>query len=153
MEKTTDSHPRPAGYRTTDPHGCGRLIVLRSAGQTGGGMLEIEAICEPGRCRIEERSFARHEVSFEVLDGRLMVGVEGFPRTLRPGQSLDLDAGTPHRIWVEPDDPAARFIWRMRPAPSGADPLDLVFGAGRGQELDTPTDVEKRGQGATHAEH
>lgn len=129
----------PAGSVFRHPDGVGRLTVLRTAEQTGGAATELEAICEPGLPGVGERSFPEHEVSFEVLEGRLLVGVQGEPRPLCAGRSLRLDPGTPHRIWVE-GERSARFIWRMRPAAAGGDLLDLVFGSPRGDELITETD-------------
>lgn len=119
------------GSSLEHPTGAGRLIVLATSEQTGGRLTEVEAVCEPGPPGVEERSFAVHEVRFEVLEGRLEIGVGGVPRRLRAGEALTLPPGTSHRIWVEPGRPAARFIWRMRPAHPGSDFLDLVFGGSR----------------------
>lgn len=131
MTSTTDSMPTAAGAAIREPHGAGRLVVLRNAEQTDGLLSEVEAICEPGPAGVEERSFSGHDVVFEVLEGRLTIESHGSARTLRAGQSLELPAGTPHRISVEPGRRPARFIWQMRPAPSRPDYLDLIFGSGR----------------------
>jgi quercetin dioxygenase-like cupin family protein len=134
----------PAGSVFRHPDGVGKLTVLRTAEQTQGAITELEAICEPGLPGVGERSFPEHEVSFEVLEGRLLVGVHGEPRPLGAGHSLRLDPGTPHRIWVE-GKRSARFIWRMRPAAPAGDLLDLVFGLPRGDQLMTETDHSQTG--------
>lgn len=133
MRATRTSEPI-AGESLAHPAGAGRLVVLRTAEQSDGRAVSVEAVCEPGPPGVPERSFAGHEVIFELLEGTLSVGVNGSTRRLRPGQCLRLAPGTPHRIWVEARDRSARFLWEMRPAPAGADYLDLVFGRGPGQE-------------------
>lgn len=122
---TTDPE---VGTRLDAPSGVGYLIVLATREQSDGRMTELEAVCGPGAPGVEERSFDHHEVRFEVLEGRLTVGVDGEPRELRAGAAMTVPAGTPHRIWVEPGRSAARFVWRMRPAASGSSFTDLVFG-------------------------
>lgn len=116
------------GSRLDAPSGIGYLIVLSTKEQSDGGMTELEAVCGPGAPGVEERSFDGHEVRFEVIEGRLTVGIDGEPRELRAGAAMTIPAGTPHRIWVEPGRTAARFVWRMRPAATGTDFTDLVFG-------------------------
>ncbi len=116
------------GTRLDAPSGVGYLIVLATREQSDGRMTELEAVCGPGAPGVEERSFDEHEVRFEVLEGRLTVGVDGEPRELRAGAAMTIAPGTPHRIWVESGRPAARFVWRMRPAASGSNFTDLVFG-------------------------
>jgi quercetin dioxygenase-like cupin family protein len=124
---TTAADPE-VGSRLDAPSGIGYLIVLSTREQSDGGMTELEAVCGPGAPGVEERSFDGHEVRFEVIEGRLTVGVDGEPRELRAGAAMTIPAGTPHRIWVEPGRTAARFVWRMRPAAAGTDFTDLVFG-------------------------
>lgn len=139
-------HHAGVGSRLEHPQGVGRLTVLRSAEQTDGLLTEVEAICEPGTPGVAERSFESHDVAFEVIDGRLTVGVRGEERRVRAGQGLDLPAGTPHRIWVEADRGPARFIWRMRPAGSTADLLALVFGERTENDLLPGTQTSKTGE-------
>ncbi len=108
--------------------GVGYLVVLATREQTEGRTTELEAICGPGAPGVEERSFAGHEVRFEVLEGRLTIGVAGEARELVAGSALTLPAGTPHRIWVEDGRDPARFTWCMRPAAETDELTPLVFG-------------------------
>jgi quercetin dioxygenase-like cupin family protein len=117
-----------AGSRQHAPSGIGYLVVLATREDNGGLMTELEAVCGPGAPGVEERSFDAHEVRFEVLEGRLTVGVEGEAREIGCGSALNLAPGTPHRIWVEPGRAPARFTWQMRPAAEGSDLTHLVFG-------------------------
>ena len=117
-----------AGSTHHAPSGIGYLVVLSTREESGGRLTELEAVCGPGAPGVEERSFDAHEVRFEVLEGRLTIGVEGEARDLGAGSALTLPAGTPHRIWVEPGRSAARFTWQMRPASDSDDYTELVFG-------------------------
>ena len=117
-----------AGSKQHAPSGIGYLVVLATREETGGRMTELEAVCGPGAPGVEERSFDHHEVRFEVLEGRLTIGVDGEPRELAAGSALTLPAGTPHRIWVDAGRTPARFTWQMRPAADESDLTHLVFG-------------------------
>ena len=117
-----------AGSTHHAPSGIGYLVVLSTREESGGRLTELEAVCGPGAPGVEERAFSDHEVRFEVIEGRLTIGVDGEPRELAAGSALTLPAGTRHRIWVEPGRGAARFTWQMRPAADGDDYTELVFG-------------------------
>ena len=117
-----------AGSKHHAPSGIGFLVVLATREDNGGEMTELEAVCGPGAPGVEERSFDAHEVRFEVLEGRLTIGVDGDPREIAAGSAVTLAAGTPHRIWVEPGRTPARFTWQMRPAAAGDDLTHMVFG-------------------------
>jgi mannose-6-phosphate isomerase-like protein (cupin superfamily) len=123
------------GSRLDTESGIGYLVVLATRELTGGRMTELEAVCGPGAPGVEERSFANHEVRFEVIEGRLTVGMAGEPREVRAGAALTVPAGTPHRIWVEADRGPARFIWRMKPATEETDLTGLVFGEPASERL------------------
>jgi mannose-6-phosphate isomerase-like protein (cupin superfamily) len=126
---STDPSAVPAvGSRLDAESGIGYLVVLATRELTGGRMTELEAVCGPGAPGVAERSFENHEVRFEVLEGRLTVGMASEPHDVGAGAALTVPAGTPHRIWVEVDRGPARFIWRMRPATEETDLTGLVFG-------------------------
>jgi quercetin dioxygenase-like cupin family protein len=116
------------GSRLETESGIGYLIVVATRDTTGGRMTELEAVCGPGAPGVEERSFGDHEVRFEVLDGRLTVGMAGEPTEVLAGEAVTVPAGIPHRIWVEPGLAPARFLWRMKPAADASDLTSLVFG-------------------------
>ena len=116
------------GSRIDAESGIGYLVVLATRELTRGRMTELEAVCGPGAPGVEERSFAGHEVRFEVIEGRLTVGIAGEPHEVRAGAALTVPPGTPHRIWVEPERGPARFIWQMKPAAEESDLTGLVFG-------------------------
>jgi len=117
-----------AGSKLHAPSGIGFLVVLATREDNGGEMTELEAVCGPGAPGVEERAFDSHEVRFEVLEGRLTIGVDGEARELAAGSALTLPAGTPHRIWVADGRAPARFTWQMRPAADESDLTHLVFG-------------------------
>ena len=131
VSATTASVPAvgaTAGSTHRAPSGIGYLVVLSTREESGGTLTELEAVCGPGAPGVEERSFEVHEVRFEVLEGRLTIGVDGESREVGAGSAVTLPAGTPHRIWVEAGRSPARFTWQMRPASDSDDYTELVFG-------------------------
>ncbi|HST70177.1 MAG TPA: cupin domain-containing protein [Solirubrobacterales bacterium] len=52
---------------------------------------------------------------FEVVEGTVRVELDGEPRDLQPGDSLEIPRGTVHRLW-NPEEEPARAIWQTFPA-------------------------------------
>lgn len=90
------------------------LRVLDSS----SGALELESTWAPGTTakRPPTHWHPRQHERFEVLEGQLTVEVgDESPRALAAGDSLEVPARTPHRMWNE--GPAtARALWRVSPA-------------------------------------
>ena len=124
--------------------------MVATARETAGEMVEVEAICKPGPPGVAERSFARHQVRFEVLEGCLLVEVEGEPRLLTVGEALCLEAGVAHRISTPSDRRAARFIWQMRPAPEATNLAELIFGGAQIHATNTTTGPTAQQEGDPH---
>jgi mannose-6-phosphate isomerase-like protein (cupin superfamily) len=51
---------------------------------------------------------------FEILEGSLRVVIDGQERPLKRGESVDIPAGTAHRMWNAGDSPA-RALWTTSP--------------------------------------
>lgn len=52
---------------------------------------------------------------FRVLSGAVRVAIDGTERTLREGEELTIEAGTPHEMGGDPDEDG-RVRWEVRPA-------------------------------------
>jgi mannose-6-phosphate isomerase-like protein (cupin superfamily) len=91
------------------------LVLLQTAADTGGELLEMESIWEETTAeRPATHCHPRQEERFEILEGRVRVAIEGVERDLTAGDSLIIKPNTPHEMWA----PAgrARARWETRPA-------------------------------------
>jgi quercetin dioxygenase-like cupin family protein len=92
-----------------------RLIFRKTARDTGGELLEVEAVyAKPTPSRPPVHQHPRQEERFEVLSGRLNVLVGGRDRTLGEGEVLIVAPGVPHQMWAA--EAGARVNWQTRPA-------------------------------------
>ena len=92
-----------------------RIVFRRTAAETGGDLLEVEAVYTkptPSRPPVHYHPYQRER--FEVLSGRLEVMVDGKERTLGEGEVLTVPPGTPHAMWSE--EAGTRVNWQTRPA-------------------------------------
>ncbi|HEX2188858.1 MAG TPA: cupin domain-containing protein [Longimicrobiaceae bacterium] len=92
-----------------------RLRILRSAEETRGELLEMEAAYVPDGTEPPEHLHPRQEERFEVLAGTLRVRLPDGVRTLAAGEAVMVPPGTPHAMW-NPGPGEARVRWETRPA-------------------------------------
>jgi hypothetical protein len=92
--------------------GPGATAIVREAGP---GALEVEALYDPGGTPPPAHLHPAQAEHFEVLEGVISARVDGDERTLAPGETLDIPAGTVHQMWNGGPD-AARVSWRTTPA-------------------------------------
>src|SRR4051794_32249295 len=105
----------PAGDVIENPAGRMRLRFLRTAAETGGELVEMEATFEPGSVEPLEHLHPQQEEHFEVVSGTLRARVGGQERSLAAGDELDIRRGTVHAMWNASEE-EARVIWQTRPA-------------------------------------
>ena len=104
-----------AGDALQNPVSGQHLIIRNTAQDTGGELLEVEAVyTKPTPSRPPVHYHPRQEERFEVLDGRLNVLVGGQERTLGEGEVLTVAPGVPHAMWAA--EAGARVNWQTRPA-------------------------------------
>jgi quercetin dioxygenase-like cupin family protein len=104
-----------AGDTLTNPATGQTLRFVRTAADTDGALLEIEATWAPRGTEPPEHFHPRQAERFTVLAGVLRVRVSGAERELRAGETLDVAAGVPHSMW-NAGDAAATARWETRPA-------------------------------------
>jgi mannose-6-phosphate isomerase-like protein (cupin superfamily) len=92
-----------------------RLRFLRTAADTNGELVEMEATYGPGSVEPLEHFHPRQEEHFEVISGSLRARVGTEDRSLAAGDELDIPRGTVHAMWNQGED-EARVIWQTRPA-------------------------------------
>ena len=80
------------------------LRFLKTAADTGGELLEMEATYEPSRGKPPEHFHPRQSEHFEILEGTMHALIAGEERELRSGDTIDIEAGVPHSMWNEGPD-------------------------------------------------
>jgi mannose-6-phosphate isomerase-like protein (cupin superfamily) len=104
-----------AGDALENPVSGQHLIVRKTAQDTGGELLEVEAVyTKPTPSRPPVHHHPRQEERFEVLSGRLNVLVGGRERALGEGEVLTVAPGVPHQMWSA--EAGTRVDWQTRPA-------------------------------------
>jgi mannose-6-phosphate isomerase-like protein (cupin superfamily) len=102
------------------------LRFVRTAADTDGELLEMEATYEPSSIEPVEHFHPRQDEHFEILEGTLQAQIDHERRELRPGDTLDVLAGTPHAMW-NAGEARARTRWQTRPALRTEQFFETVF--------------------------
>jgi quercetin dioxygenase-like cupin family protein len=124
-----------AGQEIQGPDGF-RLRLIKTAAETGGELLEMEATYGGAGSLPPEHLHPRQDERFEVLDGTIRAIVGGAERRYGRGETFDVPAGTPHQMTAEGP---SRMRWEVRPALRTAEFFErlygLVGGAGGGASI------------------
>jgi quercetin dioxygenase-like cupin family protein len=115
----------PSGDVIENPAARMTLRVVRSAADTGGELLELEATYEPGSVEPLEHFHPNQDEHFEILAGTMEARVDGGTRTLTAGDELNIPARTVHAMWNGGTE-AARVLWQTRPALRTEEFLGLI---------------------------
>jgi mannose-6-phosphate isomerase-like protein (cupin superfamily) len=89
-------------------------------------LLRIDTINPPGAEREPRHVHPYQESGAEVMAGSLVFEVDGQESTLGVGDSISIPANTPHRFWVEGNEPAY-FVQFFRPALQTASLFETFF--------------------------
>jgi NADPH:quinone reductase len=87
----------PAGTVVESPHT--RIAFERTSADTDGALLRFEETYQVGPQRPPMHIHATQIERFTVLSGTLGVRVRRETRVLRPGEVVEVAAGTPHTLW------------------------------------------------------
>ena len=104
-----------------------RLIFRRTAAETGGALLEMDAHYAPGGQYPPDHFHPRQDEHFAVLAGEVQVRIAGQERTYRAGESFDVPRGTVHSMRNGGDTPAS-VRWQTRPALATETLYETLFG-------------------------
>ena len=122
-----------AGETLENPVSGQRIVFRKTADETGGELLEVEAVyTKPTPSRPPVHYHPRQRERFEVLSGRLEVLVDGERRTLVEGEVLTVQPGTPHSMWAE--ETGVRVNWQTRPAMKTGAFFETLWGLARDGE-------------------
>jgi len=106
-----------------------RLRLVRTAAETGGELLEMEATYGGTGGLPPEHLHPRQAERFEVIAGTMRTIIGGTERRYGPGETFDVAAGTPHQMTAEGP---SRVRWEVRPALRTAEFFERLFGDGLG---------------------
>ena len=115
-----------AGQEIQGPDGF-RLRLVRTAAETDGEVLEMEATYGGADWLPPEHLHPQQAERFEVLDGSIRTIIGGSERRYGAGEAFEVQAGTPHQMGAE--DPA-RVRWEVRPALRTAEFFERLYGDG-----------------------
>ena len=102
------------------------LRFLRTASDTGGELLEMEATYEPGEVMPPEHFHPNQVERFEILEGTMHARIGGEERELHAGDTIEIEARVPHTMWNEGPG-QARTRWETRPALRTEDFFETLF--------------------------
>jgi quercetin dioxygenase-like cupin family protein len=92
-----------------------RTVFRKTARETGGELLQVDWIGEPGWTTGPDHVHPRQEERFEVLSGKLGLRVEGVERVHSAGDAIVAPADTTHAAWNAGDD-EVHVLVDFRPA-------------------------------------
>jgi quercetin dioxygenase-like cupin family protein len=116
-----------------------RLRFIKTAAETGGELLEMEA-SYGGTGRLPpEHLHPRQVERFEVLEGNVRALIDGTERRYGRGEKFEVPAGTPHQMTA--DEPS-RVRWEVRPALRTAEFFERLYGAAPDSANATPPIAE-----------
>ena len=92
-----------------------RIVFRKTAGDTGGELLQADFYLPPGGFVAAEHIHPRQEERFEVIAGTLSGRIAGKELTGGPGETVVVPAGTPH-VWWNSGDAEMHVLVEVRPA-------------------------------------
>jgi quercetin dioxygenase-like cupin family protein len=92
-----------------------RTVFRKTAGDTGGELLQVDWIGSSGWTTGPDHIQPLQEERFEVLSGKLSLRVEGVERVLDEGEAIVAPAGSAHAAWNAADGEVHALV-DFRPA-------------------------------------
>lgn len=104
-----------------------RLIFRKTASETNGELLEMEATYNPNSARPPLHYHPFQEEQFRVLSGQFRVMVDDEEHVFEAGDEFTVPANTPH--WMHNiSDEEGRLHWEIRPAMKSQDFFATMWG-------------------------
>ena len=120
-----DTPKTESGYHLDN--GQIRLTFLRTAADTNGELLEMEAIYRPVSAAPPAHFHPGQEETFEILSGSLRFVIDGEEKIASTGERVVIPAGTIH-LMHNPGTEPARVIWQTRPALRSQQFFETLYG-------------------------
>jgi quercetin dioxygenase-like cupin family protein len=117
----------PQAGQEIEGFGGHSLLLVKTADETGGELLEMEASYSGEAGMPPEHLHPNQAERFEVLEGTMRAIVDGEERVYEVGESFEVPPGTPHQMGAEGP---ARMRWEVRPALRTAEFFERLYGTG-----------------------
>jgi quercetin dioxygenase-like cupin family protein len=108
-------------------HAGFRLRLVRTAAETDGELLAMEASYGGAAGMPPEHVHPAQVERFEVLEGAMQTIVDGAQRRYEAGEAFEVPAGIPHQMAA---DGPTRMRWEIRPALRTAEFFERLHGTG-----------------------
>lgn len=116
VDSPTLSYLQRAATPLTSNPVCGEYTAGLVRGDDSNGEYEqVLTIARPGNLGLPEHAHPDGEEHVEMVEGTVVVERDGEQRTLRPGESMTIAAGTPHTVRNEATEMAS-WLAEIRPA-------------------------------------
>ncbi len=127
-----------AGKVISNPEMAGTVKFIKTAADTGGEFLEMEATYNKAAASVSEHYHPYQDERIEVLAGMVSVHIKGQERTYVAGECFDFPRNVPHTFLGAAGSEEARIIWQIRPALDSETFIETVYGlAADGKMKDT----------------
>ena len=115
-----------AGDSIENPVTGERLVFRKTASDTGGEAVVVEAYVQPNGAVAAAHVHPSQDERFEVLGGTVAFRLGKEELVLGPGMRVLVPAGTPHRFW-NAGDGEAHFVCEVRPALGFEQLIETMF--------------------------
>jgi quercetin dioxygenase-like cupin family protein len=115
-----------------------KIVFRKTARDTGGELMQMEAYFQPGAFVAAEHIHPLQEERFEVISGTLRGRVAGKELSSGPGQIIVVPKGTPH-VWWNSGDDELRVLVEVRPALRIENFFETFFGLAQDGKVDRKT--------------
>lgn len=105
-----------AGDELINPVTGLRTVFRKTAQDTGGELLQVDWIGDPGWTTGPDHVHPYQEERFEVISGKLGLRVEGVERVLSTGETIVAPAGSAHAAWNASSNDEVHAQIDFRPA-------------------------------------
>lgn len=104
-----------SGKKIDNPAAKMSIRFLQTKNDTGGKLLEMEATYQPQSMEPAEHYHPYQEEDFTVLEGEMIVKLNGTLSLLKAGESLHIAPGVKHSMWNNSKNKTV-VNWQVRPA-------------------------------------
>ncbi|GHO58050.1 cupin domain-containing protein [Ktedonobacter robiniae] len=115
------------GEMIFDPIRKQKIIFRKTAKETRGELVEVEAVYHPSSTKPATHVHPQQEERFEVLEGSINTIIAGEKKTYQAGEIFHVPAGTTHEMW-NGGTSETRVIWQTRPALHTDEFLEITLG-------------------------